>query len=377
MTAETRPTAPTRRYAAVFAPNAFPSERAHVAAIVGMANAISARGFTTALYAFRRRDARPLLHERFALREDVELGWSWRDLSKIAKAASVLVWAIVAALKRHDLVLTRSPIIALAARRSATVIVELHQVPMTHFRRMMLDHQVIPRLKGNRYRFVFISNALKNIYLREFPHLQSSRSIVAPSGFRREWFPKIWSPSPGHRIVTYAGSLYQGRGIEVVVEVARRIPDAEFRIIGGSSATWQELTADLDVPPNCSHIPHVAPKAIAGYLTESDVLLAPYQRKVIIASGDDNAGVMSPLKLIEYFAAGRAIVASDLPAIREVADHSENALLVPPEDLTAWTTAVKELLSDRTRRDRLGEEAFRNAHGRLDWDSRLDAILGP
>lgn len=110
----------------------------------------------------------------------------------------------------------------------------------------------------------------------------------------------------------------------------------------------------------------MAPTAIAGYLTESDVLLAPYQRKVMIASGDDIAGVMSPLKPIEYFAAGRAIVASDLPAIREVAEHSENALLVPPEDLTGWTKAVKEFLSDRTRRDRLGQQAFNSAHGRLD-----------
>lgn len=376
MTAEARPTASRRRFAAVFAPNAFPSDRAHVAAIVGMANAIQARGFSTSLYAFRRRDARSLLHDHFALFWDVELGWSWRGLSKFSKAASVFLWAMVAALKRHDLVLTRSPILAFVARRSATVILELHQVPRTHFRRMTFDHYFIPRLKGNRYRFVFISKALKEITLREFPHLQSSRLLVAPSGFRREWFPQTWSPSPGHRVVTYAGSLYEGRGIEVVVEVSRRIPDAEFRIVGGSTKRWHELTADLNVPINCSHIPHAAPMAIAKYLAESDVLLAPYQNNVFTASGDDNASVMSPLKLVEYLAAGRAIVASDLPAIREVAKHSENALLVPPEDVIAWTKAVVKLLSERAMRDRLSQQAFNSAHGRLDWDSRLEAILG-
>ena len=367
--------ATAQRRAAIFAPNAFPSERAHVGAIIGMANALQERGFATIIYAFRRRDAQAQLRERFALRENVALGWVWKGHSMFAKAASVLLWATVAALKRHDLVLTRSPILAFAARRSDTVLVELHQVPRTHFRGMKFDHQVIPRLTGVRYRFVFISNALKSTYLREFPCLQSSLCVVAPSGFRSEWFPQIWSPSLGHRIVTYAGSLYQGRGIEVVVEVSRRISDAEFRIIGGSSKEWQDLTADLDVPPNCRHIPHVGPTAIAAYLIESDVLLAPYQRTVLTSSGEDNSGVMSPLKLVEYLAAGRAIVASDLPAIREVPNDAENALLLPPEDVSAWTRAVKELLSDRAKRDRLGQQAFKGAHGRLDWDSRLKAIL--
>lgn len=120
----------------------------------------------------------------------------------------MLLWATVAALKRHDLVLTRSPTIAFAARRFATVTVELHQVPKTDLQKIKLDHRIIPRLKGSRYRFAFISNALKNIYFREFPRLHSSSSIVAPSGFRIDWFPQTWSPSPGHRLVTYAGSLH-------------------------------------------------------------------------------------------------------------------------------------------------------------------------
>lgn len=375
MRSKAPPASAKGRRAAVFAQSAFPAERAHVSAIVGMVNALQAGGFATTFYTYRPRDAKRLLHERLALRQDVSLGWSARGLSKLAKLSSLLMWATVAALRRHDLVLTRSPIIALAARRCSTVALEFHGVPKTHFRRLKFDHLLVPRLKGDRYRFVFISNALKNRYVCEFPHLRASRCIVAPSGFRSEWFPQTWSPSPGHRIVTYAGSLDQGRGIEVVVDVAQRSPDAEFRIIGGTSEEWRELTTYIDVPPNCSHTPHVAPAAIAGCLAESDVLLAPYQNKVLIASGDDNASVMSPLKLVEYFAAGRAIVASDLPAIREIAKDAENALLVPPEDVTAWTEAVKELLADCTRRDRLGQQAFNSARGRLDWDSRLEVIL--
>lgn len=367
----------SRPRAAVFSVSPFPSPRAHVGAIIGMTNALQSHGYVTRLYAFFRTGAHETLVSQFGLHKSVGFGWSAKIPTRVGMLLSVVSWVLVAAVRSHDVILTRSPLIALAARRCDRVLLEIHQEPANRLGRAKLDYWIIPLLRGKRYKFVYISRAIRTHYLKEFPSLSCARCVVAPSGFRRDWFPNSWSPSPRNRIVTYAGSLYQGRGIEVVLEVARRIPDAVFRVIGGTSQAWVDLTSDIHVPGNCSHISHIAPTAIAGFLAESDVLLAPYQYKVLTASGDDIAGVISPLKLMEYFAAGRAVVASDLPAIREIAEHSGNALLVPPKDVAAWTKAVEELLSNHTSRDRLSQRAFNSAHARLDWDSRLEAILRP
>ena len=63
------------------------------------------------------------------------------------------------------------------------------------------------------------------------------------------------------------------------------------------------------------YLPH---GEVASFLAACDVLLAPYQRQVSIASGFDTARWMSPLKIFEYMAAGRLVLCSDLPALREV-----------------------------------------------------------
>jgi len=66
----------------------------------------------------------------------------------------------------------------------------------------------------------------------------------------------------------------------------------------------------------------------------------------------------SPLKLFEYMAAGRAIVASDLPAIREVLQHEKNALLVPPGDSEMLARSIQRLAEDRNLAMRLARQAL-------------------
>ncbi len=65
----------------------------------------------------------------------------------------------------------------------------------------------------------------------------------------------------------------------------------------------------------------------------------PYEREIGISSGGGHsAQVSSPMKMFEYLAAGRAIVASDLPVFREVLNE-RNAVLCPPERPAAWEGA--------------------------------------
>lgn len=365
----------TQPLAAVFSLTEFPSEKAHVGALTGMANALAKAGHSVQLYAFFRPRAEQMLREKFELATAVRVGWSSRHLGRAGKALSVAAWAIIVATRRHDTILTRSAFIALASRRSKRVILELHQeVPIGRIKNLAL-RSVFRFLRSSHYQFVFISDSLLQHFRATVRNLDPSKCVVSPSGYRREWFPEHWSPSPGDRIVTYAGSLYSGRGIDLVLSIAGRVPSAEFRIVGGTPSEWLLLTTERDVAANCVHIPHVAPKSVAQFLIQSDVLIAPYQQSVYIASGADIGRVISPLKLAEYLAAGRAIVASSLPAIRTVVTDAQTAILVPCDDVDAWSDAIQRLLDDRRFRDSLGERGFHYARENLNWDRRLARIM--
>ncbi|MES9847282.1 MAG: glycosyltransferase, partial [Candidatus Thiodiazotropha sp.] len=80
-----------------------------------------------------------------------------------------------------------------------------------------------------------------------------------------------------------------------------------------------------------------------------------------------------PMKLFEAMAAGRAIVASDIPPIREILEHGRNALLAPPEDPAAWEVAVKTLMHNHRLAVKLAQQARQDAAA-YSWTNRAAGI---
>ena len=74
--------------------------------------------------------------------------------------------------------------------------------------------------------------------------------------------------------------------------------------------------------------------------------------------------------MFEYMAHGKAIIASDLPVLREILVHERNALLARPDDIDAWLLSLKRLDDDRALRVTLGENAKRDFLDRHTWQKR-------
>jgi len=232
-------------------------------------------------------------------------------------------------------------------------------------------------------RLVVISTALRDI-------LRSARLLparvetvvahdgadpVAPGQPGTANSPPAAPPAPGGRSVGYVGSLYAGRGVELVVEVARRIPEARFHVVGGGERELAEWRAAA-TPPNLTFEGFVPPEHLGRWYARLDVLLMPYQRNVAVATGTaDTSRWMSPMKMFEYMAAGRPIVASDLPVLREVLEDGRNALLAPPEQVDAWEGAVRRVLDDPELADRLGRSARQDLEAHYTWDARARTVL--
>ena len=172
--------------------------------------------------------------------------------------------------------------------------------------------------------------------------------------------------------VGYAGHLYPWKGVDVLVEALARVPDVRGLIIGGHEKEpdlerVRALAARLGVSDRIEFAGQIAPAAVAARLQEADILTLPNPASAI------SSHATSPLKLFEYMAAGRAIVASNLPSIGEVLVDDVNAVLVTPGDAEALAAGISRLAADPAERQRLGSAA-RDGVAEYSWDRRAERL---
>ena len=173
-------------------------------------------------------------------------------------------------------------------------------------------------------------------------------------------------------VIVYAGHLYAWKGVDVLLEALRELGDVRGLIVGGHEkepdlARLREQAARLGIADRVMFTGLVAPPDVAGHLRAGSVLVLPNPASAI------STRFTSPLKLFEYMAAGRPIVASDLPSIREVLRHEQNALLVEPGNAVALAAGVRRLLDDRPLADRLAQAAVTDVAS-YSWDRRAERL---
>ena len=174
--------------------------------------------------------------------------------------------------------------------------------------------------------------------------------------------------APERRTAVYTGRINRRKGLEVVIEAARRAPDHEFLLVGSSGDRMIEaLARDL---PNVRIVPWQSAAALATYLDAADVLLIPPSRRPLAAFGS----TVLPLKVFLYLASGRPIVAGDLPDLREVLRHGENALLCRPDDPEELAASIRRLTSNAPLAQRLGATAAADSEA-YTWDARARRII--
>jgi glycosyltransferase involved in cell wall biosynthesis len=114
------------------------------------------------------------------------------------------------------------------------------------------------------------------------------------------------------------------------------------------------------------------PVEVAARLRDAGVLLLPNPASAVASAFN------SPLKLFEYMASGRPIVASDLPSFREILTDGHNAVLVEPGNARALAAGIRRIMEDAELGERLARQALEDVRG-YTWARRaekLDALFG-
>jgi len=241
------------------------------------------------------------------------------------------------------------------------------------------------RLVRSKYflKLVSITQSLAEVYIRRYPELQD-RVIIAPDGAEicgQGVIENAQSPLKGLSTklkVGYVGHLYKGKGLEVVEAIAGSLPDVEFHIVGGRPedvSFWEDRLKE----DNVYFYGFVPREKLSHYYAELDVCILPNQETVWAAGAAtvknrlDIGSFTSPLKMFEYMAYGKAIVASDLPVLREVL-HEGIAVLVDPGGTEEWKDAIR-FFANATERDRFGLAAREEFLKHYTWNIRSKKIL--
>lgn len=268
-------------------------------------------------------------------------------------------------LKNYDLIHTWMPQIAsFAGFLKKPYIIELHGMP---------TGKVGPRIykdiifSNHKKLFLCITNALKEMYETAYGFKFNDTEIqIAPNGVVLEPYLNLPGSSEiknnlginDHFTAVYTGHLYQGRGMDLLIELAKKIPEIQFIWVGGREEDvnlWRDYINQNQIK-NIKLVGFVGNEYIPTYQSAADVLLMPYEMSIAGSSGGNSVDFCSPMKMFEYMAAGKPIISSDLPILHEVLNEN-NAIFCPYNDVNRWVESINQIRDDPDYGIRLGNQA--------------------
>jgi len=173
--------------------------------------------------------------------------------------------------------------------------------------------------------------------------------------------------------VGFVGSFKEWHGCDLLLDALAQAVDAggdlELDLLGEGPMvdSLKSRAAELGIGSRVRFLGARSHAEVPAFLHSVDIAVAPAP-----------AGLeyyFSPLKVYEYMAAGRAVIAPRAGQPAERLEHGRDAWLVPPGDVNALAAALVRLASDPERRQALGEAARRRAREEFDWSRVAARIL--
>ena len=232
---------------------------------------------------------------------------------------------------------------------------------------------------------ICVSEQLKSHLVNNW-RIPAQKIFVFPNGVDAEQF----RPDSGARkqvreslginnnpLILFVGNFYEWHDVSTLLDSFPRVltdyPDARLVLVGDGSLrkTMEQRSIDLGVS-HAVHFTGLIPHAdVPRYVASADVAVVPYRKM-------DQDNWLSPLKLFEYMASARSIVASEVGQVINIIQHEKNGLLVPANDASRMADAIIRLIADKDLRMRLGRQAREDAVQHHSWEvyiSRLEEVF--
>ena len=267
--------------------------------------------------------------------------------------------------KKYDFFYTREQLAGLFFQN---FILELHYLP----KKITFWHR---KSWQSAQKIITINNFIKDKIIEN--GVEGDKILVAPDGVDLEKFQikesqvecrKKLNLPLDKKIVLYAGHLYQWKGGDVLAQATRFLPvDVETYFVGGTIEDVKKFKIQ-NSKSKIQVIGHRPYAEIPYWLAAADVLVLPNS-----ASEKISSHYTSPLKLFEYMASGRPIVASNLPSLGEILNQN-NAILVKPDDPDSLAQGIILALQKSENLAKVAAQARLEANG-FSWQKRAENII--
>ena len=232
---------------------------------------------------------------------------------------------------------------------------------------------------------ICVSDIAKDHLMKTW-RVPSDKLVVLPNAVDVERFkpdPELGAQTRASLLLTtnpllvFVGSFYQWHDVATLLNAFAVVlkTHSEARLILVGDGTERESMIKLSLELGIEHAVQ-----FTGFVTHAEVSRYVNAADIAVVPVPDMKQEMwlSPMKLFEYMASGKAIVASAMGQIKDVIRDSENGLLVPAGDEAALTGAVNRLLNDDSLRARLGKQARADAVQNHSWEqyfARLEDVF--
>ncbi|WP_209327703.1 glycosyltransferase family 4 protein [Pseudoalteromonas sp. PA2MD11] len=282
-------------------------------------------------------------------------------------------WCFFQLLMSAGVVYSRSVIIGFFSTiLNKKTIVELHYLPLKE----SYSHKILSFLARNKkIAFVCITDALKVDFV-EYYTPKSKNVYVMPDAAdfpsTREKYIKS-----DRLIVGYVGSFNKGKGVDLILKVAKDLSGVDFHLVGGSDDQIRELKEQFGSLENVVFHGRKRSKDVSGYINSFDVCLLPNSKKVF-THGDhsqtlDIGKYTSPLKLFEYMAHKKVILCSKLSVLEEVISNS-SVYFFDSDSASSMKENLLIALNDKSSSE-VANNSYNLFKENYTWEKRAGKIL--
>jgi glycosyltransferase involved in cell wall biosynthesis len=293
-----------------------------------------------------------------------------------------------------------------------------HGYTVAHFRSIWSGYPLVQARKQHGYRTLFEVNGLPSIELKyhypalkgapvlnkikrqEVATLHLADHIICPSRVTREYITSLgispervtvipngvdtarFSPHPAPPdevpLLLYIGTLAGWQGLDTLLEAVPLVLEehpARLNIVGKGRKEQRKalqkrirkmgLAEWVNLEGSVSH------DTIPQVINQAYLCLAP------LSFNDRNVTQgCCPIKVLEYLACGKPLVAANLPVVRELVCDGEEALLFIPDDPADLAHCILTLLNDPSLAERLAEAGCQRVHREFTWEMAQQKLLG-
>ena len=217
--------------------------------------------------------------------------------------------------------------------------------------------------------------------LHALGHIPMEKIMVFPSGTDTDLFRPMEKDvscrelnlDPSYNYIGFIGSFLAFQGVDTLIDAAplilERIPNTRFLLVGDGPMRedWEEKAKEKCLQDHFIFTGHVPYREVPNYIGAIDICVAPHH---------EDTNQASPVKLFDYMASARPIVASDIDVVREIIGDSGCAVLVDPHGASGFAAAIVALLKDNGLRIELSRKGREYALHHYDRRKLTASLFG-